>query len=311
MLMNEVKIKQEDGYVTTVYPYYTSGESKGSVLVFHGMAEYHQRYIAFAEYLNKRGYDVFLYDHRGHGTDKKLEELGFFAAKNGYAVIRNDALEILKFVKKNSRSKRVLIFAHSMGSILARNVIQYDDDIDGVIICGTNSTSRFMTRLGLAVSYPILLVKGANHPSPFMNKLMFGSKYYTSLCERTSFDWLTRNNYIVGQYIGDAYCGFLCTVSMYRDIMHLVDNATDPLLISRTRKDLPIFFASGEKDPVGSYGKDIITLVNTYQRLGFTKIDCTLYNECRHELLNELNNDEIMDDFANWMDAVVDGATAE
>ena len=101
MLMNEIQIKQEDGYITTLFPFYAPREPKGSVLVLHGMAEYHDRYKPFAEFLNKCGYDVYLYDHRGHGTGTKLEDLGFFAKNNGYGTITLDALSILDFIRKN------------------------------------------------------------------------------------------------------------------------------------------------------------------------------------------------------------------
>ena len=302
MLMKEIQIRQEDGYITTVFPFFSQREPKASVLVLHGMAEYHDRYIGFAEYLTECGYDVYLYDHRGHGTGTKLEDLGFFAKKDGYNVITLDALEIYKFIKENGRSGHMILFGHSMGSLLARNFIQYEDSMDGVVICGTNNASRGMTKMGLLVSGLIKKIFGPTHPSPFLNKLMFNNKYYNKLNERTQFDWLTRNSYIVGQYIGDPYCGFLCTASMYNDILHLVDNDTTPSRVTRTRKDLPMLVISGEMDPVGSYGKDVVAFVTMMQRLRFKKVDCTLYSECRHELLNEFNNKEIMADIVHWMD---------
>lgn len=311
MLMNEIKIKQEDGYITTLYPYFSQRAPKGNVLVLHGMAEYHDRYTAFAEYLNECGYDVYLYDHRGHGTGTKLEDLGFFAKTDGYNVITLDALEILAFIKKNGRADKNVVFGHSMGSLLLRNLIQYDDTMDCVIICGTNSAGRAMTKAGLFISGLIKKTMGPTHPSPFLNKLMFNNKYYNQLNVRTQFDWLTRNSYVVGQYIGDPYCGFLCTASMYNDILHLVDNDTTPSRISRTRKDLPISVISGEMDPVGSFGKDVIAFVTTLQKLGFKKVDCTLYSECRHELLNELNSKEIMADIVKWVDQTLAGIEDE
>ncbi len=311
MLMNEIQIKQADGYITQLYPYYTSENPKGSVLVLHGMAEYHERYTGFADFLNQNGFDVYLYDHRGHGTDKKLEELGFFAKKNGWQVITEDALTILQFIKKNGRSDKVVLFGHSMGSMLARNVIQYDDSMDCTIICGTNYSAPLMTKAGLLIAGVIQLFNGANHPSPFMNNLMFNNKYYNGVCERTKFDWLTRNNYIVGQYIGDPYCGFLCTVSMYKDILRLVDNGERSNLVNRTRKDMPLLVISGEFDPVGSYGKDICTYVNMLQKNGFSDVKCTIYSECRHELLNELNNQEIMQDILTWINSKLYGAPAK
>ena len=312
MLMKEIQIKQEDGYITTVFPYFADKNPKASLLILHGMAEYHDRYIGFAEHLNECGYDVYLYDHRGHGTGTKLEDLGFFAKKNGYNVITLDALEIYRFIKSNGRSDHMILFGHSMGSLLARNFIQYEDSMDATIICGTNNAPRVVTKGGLLVSGIVKMLFGATHPSPFLNKLMFNNKYYNKLNERTQYDWLTRNSYVVGQYIGDPYCGFLCTASMYNDILHLVDNDTSIPRIQRTRKDLPLLVISGEMDPVGSYGKDVIAYVTQLQKLGFKKVDCTLYSECRHELLNELNSHEIMADIVRWIDSrIAECETAE
>ncbi len=44
MLMNELTIKQVDGYNTVIYPYYADTEViRGSILILHGMAEHHAR----------------------------------------------------------------------------------------------------------------------------------------------------------------------------------------------------------------------------------------------------------------------------
>ncbi len=305
MLMKEISIRQADGYITILRPYYTNHTcSKGSILVLHGMAEHYSRYIEFAEFLNHCGFDVFLYDHRGHGTDKKLEELGFFDEKDGNLKVIGDALNILRFIKKNGRSEHVILFGHSMGSLIARNVIQYDDQLDCVILCGTNHASRVQTEAGLLLSSVIQKFKGPRYLSTFMNNLMFGSKYYKRINERTAYDWLSRNHNIVGQYIHDPYCGFLCTISMYRDILKFVDYATSPSAIRRTRRNLPIYIISGENDPVGSCGADIFRFVALLQQLGFTAVDCTIYKECRHELLNELNNKEVMKNIVQWINKI-------
>lgn len=304
MLMNEIAVKQDDGYTTILYPYYTTAQPKGSILVLHGMAEHHSRFIEFSTYLNRCGFDVFLYDHRGHGTDKKLEELGVIAEHNGYIKITRDAIHLLHFIKKSGRSERIILFAHSMGSLVARNVIQHDDTADSVILSGTNHSSPLLVRVGLVVASVIQAVKGPRYISPFMNNLMFNNKLYTGICERTKYDWLTRNHYIVGQYIHDPYCGFICSVSMYRDILKLVKNAISPYCVRNTRTDLPIFIISGEMDPVGGYGKDIYRFVSLLQKLGFSAVECTLYADCRHELLNELNNKEVMHDIVKWLNHV-------
>lgn len=306
MLMNELSITQSDGYKTVLYPYYADTDTpKGSILILHGMQEHHERYTEFAEFLNTNEYDVFLYNHRGHGKDKKLEELGFFDEKKGSEKVVRDAVHILDFIRKNGRSDNLILFGHSMGSFIARNVVQIDDDISKLIICGTAQTPALVSHCGFMLGSLLVYLKGPKKLSPFMNNMMFGSKLYSSVCTRTSFDWLTRHNATVGQYINDPYCGFICTTSMYRDIMKLIINATSASCTKLTRHDLPILIISGENDPVGGCGKEVAKYFAMLQRLGFTKVECTLYEDCRHELLNELNKRDIMSDIVTWLNVPV------
>ena len=292
-----IRIRQEDGYLTELHPFYTTAPSvAGSIVVLHGMAEHHERYHEFAYFLNDHGFDVYLYDHRGHGTDKKLDDLGFFASENGYKKVIADTITILNYVKEHNRSEKLALFAHSMGSLIARNVIQQDDALDCVILSGSTYIPFIKSMAGRLITAAVCQFRGKRYRSQSINQLLFGSKKYTSLCKRTTFDWLTRNNTLVGAYIHDPYCGFLCTSSFYHDLLCLTHYASKKKQIVRTRKDLPILFISGDKDPVSNYGKEITALHQFYQKSGFTNVSYTLYPECRHELLNELNQDEVFED---------------
>lgn len=298
---NMIRIRQEDGYVTRLFPFYTTASSiAGSIVVLHGMAEHHERYLEFAHFLNEHGFDVYLYDHRGHGTDKKLDDLGFFANQNGYKKVIADALTVLNYVREHNRSKKLALFAHSMGSLIARNVIQQDDALDCVILSGSTCPPMLKSMAGRLVTSTVCLFRGKRYRTKSIDQLLFGGKKYTALCKRTTFDWLTRNNTLVGAYIHDPYCGFLCTSSFYHDLVCLTYYASKKKQIMRTRKDLPILFISGDKDPVSNYGKEITALHQLYQKAGFTKTSYTLYPEGRHELLNELNQEEIFEDILGF-----------
>lgn len=300
---NNIIIKQADKYKTVVYPYRTdSDECKGSVVVLHGMAEHHLRYEKFAHFLCDNGYDVFMYDHRGHGTDKKHEELGFFAEKNGYKKVIGDAIHVLRYVSKNNRGEKLILFGHSMGSIIARCVIQYFDGIDCAVISGTSYMKPAILKGGSVVASLVKFFKGPRHISPFLNNLTLGGKDFSRLCKRTSVDWLTRDNTVVGKYLNDPYCGFVCTTSFYKDLLKLAQHAGTPKFMTRTRKNLPIFLIAGSQDPVGGCGRDVSRLFQNMQKLGFTGVECTIYEDCRHELLNELNQDEIMADILSWIE---------
>lgn len=294
-------IAQKDGYKTKLYHFYSIDKPKASIIILHGMAEHYKRYIPFANFLAKQGIDVYLYNHRGHGTDKLPKELGFFADKNGYKTVIQDALEVIEFVNKNKRSKKIFLMGHSMGSIIARNIIQQYDKMDGVILCGTTHPSTTKTKFGLLLTSIIQRFRGPKHRSPFVNNLMFGAKSYTRMITRTSFDWLSRNNPSVGAYINDPYCGYICTISFYHDLLKLASLATNTANIKQTRTNLPIFIISGEQDPVGGCGKEIHHLSSIYKKLGYNKVTTKLYPDCRHELLQEINSTEVMQDIVSWL----------
>ncbi len=298
---NAELIIQNDSYKTVLYHFYSDAEPKASIIILHGMAEHHKRYYTFAKFLNSNGLDVYLYDHRGHGTDKIMKELGFFSNSKGYKKVVDDALEIIKHVKKNNRSQKLLLMGHSMGSLITRNVIQQYDELDGVILCGTTHPPKLKVKPGLVLASINRFFFGPEHRSKFLNNVLFGGKAYTRLISRTSFDWLSRNNPAVGAYIHDPYCGFICTISFYQDLLMLASTASTSFFMKKTRTTIPMLVISGEQDPVGNYGKEVNRMLSLYRKWGYTRVTGKLYPECRHELLQELNSDEIMKDILSWI----------
>lgn len=260
------------------------------------MTEHHERYLHFIELLNRQGFDVYIYDHRGHGTDKKFSDLGYFAKKDGASLVVNDAHVICNYIKDCGRCDRLIVFGHSMGSIILRCLIQQYNDLDGAIVSSTSAPDSLTYSLGLFFCNLVCLFRGAKKKAKSLHKIIFGSKHYTSLCVRTSFDWLTRNNTIVGKYVYDPYCGFPCTNSFYRDLVSMIKRAGQTSNIKKTKSDLPIYFLSGSMDPVNDRSKEVVHLHKRYKKLGFTNVLISVYKDARHELLNELNADEVMSD---------------
>ena len=303
MAINRITLTQADKYQTIVYPYFTEqAEVKGSIVVLHGMAEHHERYLGFVEFMNAAGYDMYLYDHRGHGTDKKFEDLGHFADDDGWQLVVNDAIAVLDYVRSNNRGPRLILFGHSMGSLIARNVISRYDLMDAAIICGTAYMAPLTARMGLSLALTVKRFKGPHHYSPFLSSLTTGYKDFAKISNRTAFDWLTRDNNIVGSYINDPYCGYLCTAAFYCDLIRLTYMAARPKVVKKTRRDLPLFVISGAYDPVGGYSEGVHKYFSLLQRCGFSDVECSIYDECRHELLNELNKDEVMNDILKWIE---------
>lgn len=303
MKADELILIHEDEYTTTLYPYFTDlDEVKGTFVVLHGLAEHHERYREFTLFLNNLGYDVYLYDHRGHGTDKKIEDLGYLADSRGWEKLILDAVDVLSYVSGHKRGKHLILFGHSMGSLVARGATEYSNLVDAAIFCGTTAPSILNSVSGLTLTSLVSLFKGKHHISPFLNRALFERKPYRRLYERTSNDWLSRSHEAVGLYMNDPFCGFICSAGLYHDLVKLATVVTKPVNIKNTPKNLPILLISGDTDPVGGYGNEVIRLFDEYKKLGFTKTDCILYENCRHELLNELNRYEIMDDIKSFLE---------
>jgi len=299
--VNYIPIKQKDGYTTRVTQFNSPKKPKASILLLHGMAEHQKRYHIFAQYLSDLGFDVYLYDHRGHGTDKKLSELGFIAPDKGFQLVVDDAITVSNYIEQNNRCNKFFLMGHSMGSLIARNVIQEYDKYSGVILSGTAFPPNLLTVSGLFISSMIKKLKGPKHISPYLNNLLFGNKKYTRLSDRTAFDWLSRSHPVVGAYMHDPYCGFTCSASFYNDLLKLISNASKKKLIRQTKKELPLYIISGENDPVGGYGKEVKKYLSALKKLSFNNVTSKLYPDCRHELLNELNNEEVYSDIYQWI----------
>jgi len=298
----QIQIIQKDGYKTNLLFFKTFDEAPlGSVLVMHGMAEHYGRYLDFIQALNKQGYDVYTYNHRGHGTDKKLSELGFIAKKNGASLVVEDALNICNYIKENGRSKQLAIYGHSMGSLILRCLLQKQDDFACAIASSSTMPPVAVSTVGIGLATLLSLIQGPKKRSEFLQKVMFGGKAYTSLCTRTTYDWLTRNNTVIGKYMDDPYCGFTCTTSFYRDLTVLCKRAALKRNIAKTRRDFPLLFLTGEKDPVGGCSSQLIALQKIYNKLGFTNTTLTIYADDRHEVLNELNYEEVYQDIFHFL----------
>jgi len=66
---------------------------------------------------------------------------------------------------------------------------------------------------------------------------------------------------------------------------------------------LPIYLLSGDKDPATVNGQGIIDVHNAYKEAGIADVTYQIYKDARHELLNEINKDEVYQDIVNWLQA--------
>ena len=118
---------------------------------------------------------------------------------------------------------------------------------------------------------------------------------------RTPFDWLSRDEKQVDQYVADPLCGFLFTGQAYRDFFDGLLKLTYPERLQKLGKDMPVLLISGEQDPVGAMGVGVKKVARSLTDAGLKNVTCTLYPGARHELFNETNRAEVLEDLCSWL----------
>jgi alpha-beta hydrolase superfamily lysophospholipase len=277
---------------------------KAIVQLAHGMAEHGKRYERFSEALNGSGYGVYINDHRGHGkTAGSLEALGFFADENGWDLVIDDMHQLTGIINETFPGLPVFLLGHSMGSFLSRNYIyRYGNELKGVILSGTAGDPGLLGALGILVAKRECKKKGKKTKSLLLDKLSFGSFNKAFKPARTDFDWLSRDPEEVDKYINDPYCGEVFTAGFYLDLLEGMKKINLQSNTNRVPKDLPIFLFAGDMDPVGKNGKGVKQIFKAYEKAGIRDVSCKLYKDGRHEMLNEINREEVFNDIIKWLD---------
>ncbi|XVX20089.1 alpha/beta hydrolase [Actinomycetota bacterium] len=294
-----------DGTRLAMRRWLPDGEPKAVVQVAHGMAEHSERYGRLAERLTGAGYAVYAHDHRGHGPGAAPETLGHLADSAGWDSAVDDIRSVMAVAQSEQPGLPYFLLGHSMGSLMARTLVtEGSDGITGLVLSGTAGDPGPIAKVGRAIALLEGRVRGGRKPSQIMNKLTFGQFNAPFKPARTDFDWLSRDTAEVDKYVADERCGQVCSSRLFADMLDGTQRIAKDENVARVRKDLPILLISGDADPVGGKGGDGVKgVLAQYQKAGIQDVSMWLYPGARHELFNETNRDEVVDDLIGWLDS--------
>lgn len=284
-----------------------SAPFRGAVHIVHGLAEHSERYNHVARFLTENGFLVYAHDHRGHGlTDP--EHLGYIDNESGgdFDLMAQDATEVYLRLRNQNPDLPFFIIGHSMGSFLVQRMMQllsreFSPLPSGIIYSGSNGKPSPMIYAGILLSGWIKKWKGDTYRSQLINNLTFGKFNKPFAPIETDFDWLSRDREMVQLYNDDPYCGFIPSVSFYHQLFRGLVQLHKHSPFSGYHTGVPILIIYGENDAVSNMGKGIRKLEKALREGGAHQIEIKSYPGARHELFNEINREDILQDTAEWM----------
>lgn len=279
---------------------------KAVLQIAHGMAEHSLLYIDFAKYMASKGYAVAINDHLGHGKSVSAGGAYGFFGDGGCQNMVDDMHKLSDIMHSEHPNVPYILMGHSMGSFLARAyTAQFGNELDAAIYlgtCGDLSASVFKAEMLLAER--IIKKRGEKSHHPLFAKLSTQKFNRAFAPFRTPNDWLSRDEGEVDKYTKDPLCGFDLTVSGYRDIVLLQKEISSPRWYKNV-PDIPILILSGDRDPVGDFGKGVKKVAQKLEKAG-RRVRLVLYPEARHVVLCETNKEEVYQEIESFLNSITE-----
>lgn len=242
------------------------------VTVLHGLGEHSARYLPFAQALVNAGYNVHLHDHRNHGRSggkpgmiRRFDDLLADTEKR-----INDVI---------SQYGSTFVFGHSLGSLaLIRLLAEKRINIRGAIVTGA--------ALSPGESLNSLLVHSAKLTGRFMPWLPL---------QKLDPKDLSRDTALITEHLGDPYWN---RQRIYAGTLEQILMAIEKARKKISRIDTPILIMHGTADALTSPESSKLL----FNSIASTDKKLVLMDGLKHELLNEIERQQVMDEIVSWLD---------
>lgn len=296
--MQEKIIMAKDGYKLH-FDVYENPNATEVIQIIHGMQERKERYREISEILFEQGYTVIVSNTRGHGMD--TDKLSFFKEKDGYKYLLYDQKLITKYIMETYNVDKVILLAHSLGTVIARNLFQTESYKYSKVIFTGYLCPQKLVNLGLFLTAILKKIKGPKYISNFINSKsegMFSKKIKNA---KTPKDWVSTNEDKIDRYLLDKYCSVPFCVSAYNDAFHLIKNMTQKKRYNNVNTFLPILLLGGEDDLCVGGEKGSKNSIKVLNKCGFKNIKKITYKNMRHELINDEGNFKVYEDIVDFL----------
>lgn len=294
----------DDGKRIVVYEWTPDADApiRAIVHIVHGMSEHAARYARVAEVLTANGFVVVAHDQRGHGKTASEDELGFFASQDGWGRALADIRGLLAHTRAKYAGMRQAIVGHSMGSFLTQRIMADEgQNLSAVVLSATNGPPNALARAGVFVARAERMRLGDQGKSRLLQSLSFDGFNRAFRPNRTSFDWLSRDEAEVDKYVADDRCGFAASASLWVQLLEALPGLLSPEVVAKIPTNLPVYVLAGAEDPVHEKTKNLKGLLDIYAKSGMNDVTYRAWPGARHEVFNETNRTQVIAEMNDWL----------
>lgn len=246
----------------------TVDNPKGTVIIVHGIAEHSGRYLDLSNRLNSEGYDVLTYDHLGHGKSSgKRGKIKSF--KEHLNVLRQLVLE-----QKSRNDNKIFLLGHSMGGGIVNLYGVTYDDVDGIVSVAAASHTPSNTK---ALKYTgFWYLRWVRINTKIFDKHLAHDP--NVLASNKEDDLMLK--YIYVSLIGEMFI---------KGVKYIDKNAKN--------FTVPVLYIHGTADNIVQQEASIMM----YEKISSKDKEIKLYDGEFHELLNDYNKEEPINDIIVWL----------
>lgn len=283
-------------------------KAKGVLQLVHGMLEYIERYEELARYMVSAGYFVVGHDHLGHGESvNDPSELGYVGEQGGVLWLKD--MEMIRRMAASYAPKAPFIMlGHSMGSFLVRRYLIYHGErVDGAVIMGTGQQPALLVKAGLGLTYISMLRSGSRGHNRLLDNMTcsgFAKRYPDNA---NTGSWMSRDPQVLIQALQDTKMNYQFSLNAFEALFRTVEEVVDPKRAAKMPKELPLLVMAGDADPVGDNGKGVRRFEAMLRKIRMKNVTCILYPHNRHELIHDLDKEQVMQGILDWCDGICRG----
>jgi alpha-beta hydrolase superfamily lysophospholipase len=305
MSENKNKFRCSDGFELHLHAWKIANP-KATVLVVHGMTEHGGRYREFAKKLNSEGFSVIAYDQRGHGLSVQHGfPRGAWPANNFWDITKRDLKELFTEIQSTSLQP-VLLFGHSMGSMISMATLQSREINPKVaVLCGYPSKRAFLVSLGKWLCSVLVSKRNQYLPFPFQKVgiYLFANRYFKG--STTSFDWLSSDPMQVKSYVNDPLCQMTCSWGFYSNLLNLLESIHKPGNIRKIDHHQSLLFMFGGNDPISGFENGILQTLDAIRKY-HRHPEWRIFPDARHEMFADYSSDIFYDELLSSFHQVLE-----